>query len=317
MTQQILRTYPASKRSRLETFNEIHESTNWYDIEYNGWTLPGNKESHDWCGSWQTKGCMNLKGHENTDYPGKIFIKRYQKSCYRASCEKCFKKWLARESNKATSRIATYAKKSGKPPKHVVVSVPYWHYDTEFKELRKCVYRVLKKVNAVGGTVIFHPFRFNKQERIWYYSPHFHIIGFGWIKDTEEIYNSEGWIVKNLGVRDSVFATFYYQLSHCGIKEHIHSLSWFGDLSYSKLKVEKEPETNVCPLCNEKLVHVYYQGLFEPPPPDCEFEMFVNPEGWHRVEPKQRLLDPLTKHELREKRLTCEMYWANKGVCLN
>jgi len=53
-----------------------------------------------------------------------------------------------------------------------------------------------------------------------------------------ETYHQNGWFVKYLGVRKSVFATFYYLLSHCGIRHRIRSVSWFGDLSYSKLEKE-------------------------------------------------------------------------------
>ena len=45
-------TYPAPKRS--EIFDEIHEQSNWYTIEQDGWHLPGVLEPHDWCGKWQT-----------------------------------------------------------------------------------------------------------------------------------------------------------------------------------------------------------------------------------------------------------------------
>jgi len=47
-------------------------------------------------------------------------------------------------------------------------------------------------------------------------SPHFHILGYGWVHHVKENYESNGWIVKNLGIRNSVRATAHYQLSHCG-----------------------------------------------------------------------------------------------------
>jgi len=105
-------TYPASKRS--EIFDQIHESSNWYTIEHDGWHLPATKEAHDWCGKWYTKGCLNVKAHERTNAEGKGFVKTFQRSCYRAVCEVCYKKWMARESNKATRRIEKYEKQSGK-----------------------------------------------------------------------------------------------------------------------------------------------------------------------------------------------------------
>jgi len=278
-------TYPASKRG--EIFDQLHESSNWYTIEQDGWHLPATKEQREDCGKWLTKGCLDVFAHKNTEYSGKVFIKTFQKSCYRADCEVCFKKWMARESNKATRRIEKYEKISKQPAKHIVISVPSWLHYKPVKELRKESYRILKLVNCKGGTLIFHPFRYHKDTKSWYFSPHFHVIGFGWISNVEEIYRKGGWIVKNKGVRDSVFATFYYQLSHAGVKKGVHTLTWFGDLSYSKLKIEKELNLDVCPLCSAKLRPVYHYGLFGGvPPPETLIEMYLEPEGWRIVESK-------------------------------
>jgi len=244
-------TYPASKRS--EIFDQLHESSNWYTIEQDGWHLPATEEAHDWCGKWYTKGCLNVEAHKGTECEGKGYVKTFQRSCYRADCEVCEPKWRARESNKATKRIEKYEKKSGKHAKHIIVSPPQWLHRKSKKELSKMCYKILKDVGCIGGTVIFHPFRYDKRFKDWYYSPHFHIIGFGWIECVTENYQKNGWLVKNKGFRDSTFATFYYQLSHAGIKKHNHALVWFGDLSYSKLKVEKEEYNEDCPYCRAKL----------------------------------------------------------------
>jgi len=310
------KTYPAFKRS--EIFDQMHEASNWFTMEYDGWHLPATQEKREDCGKWLTKGCLNVPAHEKTDYPGKVFIKTFQKSCYRADCEICYKKWMARESNKATRRIEKYEEKSGKRAKHIIISVPSWLYYTPKKELSKQAYRILKAVGCIGGTLIFHPFRYRKEVKQWYYSPHFHCIGFGWISHVEEIYNKNGWIVKNKGFRDSTFATFYYQLSHAGIKKHNHSLVWFGSLSYSKLKVEKEPNPDVCPLCSAKLRPVFHYGLFgSVPPPQTEIELYVEPEGWHIIESKP-IISQLTKDEREKYRIAKELYSANKGFnCIN
>ena len=92
-------TYPASKRS--EIFEQMHESQNWLKIEHDGWHLPAIEEPKEDCGKWLTKGCLNHENHHG-EFKGKIFVKTFQKSCYRASCMTCYKKWMGRESNKAT-----------------------------------------------------------------------------------------------------------------------------------------------------------------------------------------------------------------------
>jgi len=306
-------TYPASKRS--EIFEQMHEASNWYTTEHDGWHLPATEEAHDWCGHWSTMGCLNVKAHDNTEAHGKGFVKTFQRSCYRAVCEKCFKKWMARESNKATRRIEKYEKLSGKNAKHIIISVPTWLYHKSKKELAKESYKILKDVGCVGGTSIFHPFRFNKDLRLWYYSPHFHVLGFGWIEKTTENYNKNGWVVKNKGFRDSTFATFYYQLSHAGIKKHNHTLVWFGDLSYSKLKVEKEDiGRNICPYCHAKLREVEPYGLFYCKPPDLEIELLVDLEGWRYVELEYPKHTEKTPKEYLEYRLNRQLYIANSGL---
>jgi len=306
-------TYPASKRS--EIFEQMHEATNWYTVEYDGWHLPATKEAHDWCSKWSTVGCLNVKAHENTEAHGKGFVKTFQRSCYRADCEKCFKKWMARESNKATRRIEKYEKLSGKNAKHIIISVPSWLYHKSKKELAKESYKILKDIGCIGGTTIFHPFR--KKDRTLFYSPHFHVIGFGWLDHVAESYYKNGWIVKNKGCRQSTFATFYYQLSHAGIKKHNHTLVWFGDLSYSKLKVEKEKiEANICPYCRDKLREVESYGVFYCKPPDTEVELLVDLIGWRYVEMKTNCRSILSIDEKREYSLQRELYSANKGINL-
>ena len=153
------------------------------------------------------------------------------------------------------------------------------------RELRKEAYKILKEIGSVGGSLIFHPFRYHRDSKRWYYSPHFHIIGFGWLVGTAETYQKSGWIVKNKGVRESVFATLFYQLSHAGVKHGYHTVTWFGDLSYSKLKVEEESNLNECPLCKAKLRLVFHYGLFGwTPPPEIEGEFYVEPDGWRILE---------------------------------
>jgi len=118
-----------------------------------------------------------------------------------------------------------------------------------------------------------------------------------------------------LGLRDSVFATFYYQLSHAGVKKGYHTLTWFGDLSYSKLKVEAEPNPDVCPLCFGKLRPVYQYGLFGcVPPPETAIEMFLDPEGWHIVEATPFVKPVMNKEEREKYRIRKNLYSANTGI---
>ena len=116
---------------------------------------------------------------------------------------------------------------------------------------------------------------------VWYPRIHFHVVGFGWLGNTTENYRKSGWVVKNKGERDSNYGTIRYILSHAGIKKVYHTLTWFGDLSYSKLSMPKyENEANLCPYCSEKMVRVLTcDGSLDRPPPQI-LECFVDVVLW-------------------------------------
>jgi hypothetical protein len=335
------KTYPATQQSNFEEqnrqnsvyytkeesalrkskFNEMLDFisiTNGMTITNDGWTLPATKPKGVECGKWAHKGCLNLEGHKNSEWKGKVFVKTYQKSCFKPSCELCVKKWAGREANRATRRIEEYAKISGSKPKHIVVSVPAWKYDLDYKSMKKEVHKALKEVGCHDYSLVYHPFRKNIQERFWYFSPHFHVIGFGWIAGTKELFDKQGWVVKNLGIRQGseIFQTYFYLLSHCGIKPKNHTIIWFGKVSYSKLKVDEDPEISACPVCKAKLRLIYYSGSLWAPPPETEMELFCNPDGWHLLE-RVKPIDIRTFAEKSHDRVNYELYYANKGVCLN
>ena len=255
--QLSLKTYPALKRSKKSL---IHEGRNQAEIEYDDWHLPGQKEKRSFCGDWSYMGCLDKQNHSN----GEIFLKPFQRSCFRADCEQCCFKWLGRSASKATKRMKLYEKQSKKIAKHIIISVPYWDYYKPKKEIAKKAYQVLKEVKADSGLIIFHPFRYHKKTDMWYYSPHFHVLGFGWVENVVQTYNKYGYVIKNLGKRETIFGTIYYQLSHCGIKKHNHALTYFGECSYSKLIMEKEEEeSKKCPFCQEDLIELDYDNNVE------------------------------------------------------
>jgi hypothetical protein len=103
--------------------------------------------------------------------------------------------------------------------------------------------------------------------------------------------------VKNLRIRKTLDGTIFYQLSHCGISEKFHTVTWFGALSYNKLKViYKEPDAPVCELCHGKLRQVLWIGEGDMPLPDVEGAGFLDdPGGWMYV-PKHEYQDDIYKN---------------------
>ena len=258
--------------------------TNWLYVEHEGWKLPTTLEPHDWCGLWKTMGCNRTDLHEKLGKGRLTYVKQFRRSCYRASCKSCFTNWIARQANVSTRRIEAFEKKSKQKSIHLILAVPVLQRNTPIKILRQRMSHILKIGNIYGASVIFHPFKFDKVERRWYSSPHFHLVGFGKSSDIKNEFGRYSWYVKEAGERESVFQTFCYLLSHCGIKKGYQSVTWFGSLSYSKLKVEKEPRITKCPLCNGEFEEIYYEEPIHPIiPPDKHFEGAVEGEGWHTV----------------------------------
>lgn len=274
----------SSLRKVREWVDDHKFSSNWDEIECQGWNLPATEEKHAWCGLWQTFGCLNEQLHAKLGKGKRNYIKQYQRSCYRPSCKECYLKWIARQANVATKRIEKYSEKSGKKPIHLMLMVPKSQQFIPYDLLKKRMNEILKITQWIGGSVIFHPFKFYNGSWSWYYSPHFHLVGFGSRFKIAEAFGKFGWYIKIGGERESVFQTFCYLLSKCGVKKRVHSLRWVGDLSYSKLKVEKEPKITCCPVCGGKFVQVYYDGMHPIVSTGRYFEGLVDSDGrWKTV----------------------------------
>jgi hypothetical protein len=259
------------------------------DVKYR--FLAGNGESLSGCGAWMWRGC--LEDHVKHELsPGQLDLcgapaegfnvaEAYRASCGRMQCPVCYEKAAAKESVRISHRIMQY--KVGKLlPIHMAVSVAERDWALPFLKMRKLAERLALESGLLGGSIMFHPFRkVNESEEYeqlhpdfswrdapacWYVSPHFHIIGFGWIhgERVREIYERTGWIVKNLGVRkplpgqkvaDAVRGTAHYQLSHCGVNERFHTVVWFGALAYNKMHCSPvPPEEHSCPECGAEMM---------------------------------------------------------------
>jgi len=245
------------------------------------WALPGHGTSYHDCGKLLIFGCLNVEEHVQEglfeNMSGKVFVQMRKRTCLRAECPICYEKWAGKEAGKIEHRLAAW---SGRRKVIHVVASPKKHRRVPFERLRAQCYRVLRKSGVLGGSVIFHPFRQRKRTKEWYLSPHFHVLGYGWIVKTKEGYKEHGWVVKNVGTRKTVSGTALYQLSHSGIHKKYHSVTWFGHLSYNKLKVapRPKPEKERCPMCNQELRRLYYFGSEELPSEEGSY--WMDPEGF-------------------------------------
>ena len=245
-----------------------------FDVD--GWKLPATFDKYNICGKAGYKIC-------NSDE----FAKRFVYHCGRIGCETCAKRAGARIAKKIERRITLYGLRVQKLSKgrknplasHVIESIEpnseFWNWSREKQN------RILKRMRVIagisGGCVISHFWRFDKSDLTPIYSPHKHLIAYGWIKE-----NASQLIKEQLGIdvvyhkvrngtlrnRVDVFAVAFYQLSHCAVKHNKHSLQWFGNLANNKLsnktleqykdeeyilQDEEIERSKCCPICSERL----------------------------------------------------------------
>lgn len=279
--------------------------------QFGDWLLPGHGEEYSDCGSTRYRGCPNTAGHsgslDNPKRQGKKFVQVYRRSCNRKECPVCYEGWASLQADRASYRLLNYCvskkavaevyrikdrkvrhhkiegifRRARRKPVHVIFSVPRALYGLTYVELKREFYKIVKMAGIVGGCVMFHPFRMDALTNKWYFSPHFHVVGFGWVHSTKDIYEDNGWIVKNRGIRKTVHGTLLYQLSHAGIHKRHHVTVWFGKLSYRSLHLEPMPELKpVCPLCGCELEELVFIGGEDRGPPLEVGEYWLDEEDW-------------------------------------
>jgi len=94
---------------------------------------------------------------------------------------------------------------------------------------------------------------------------------------------------RNMKTDVDIFNCVRYLLSHAGVRKKTHVIRYLGDISYRKLKVEKEPQKHFCPYCKLPLTIFFIKdspkslkppinhvGLWEP---SCFFPYYPNEDS--------------------------------------
>ncbi|MBA7494975.1 hypothetical protein ES702_05554 [subsurface metagenome] len=242
-------------------------------------------------------GCVNVGKHnyvglDGVYYRGKVHVDLVFNFCKKPSCPICYKKGFSvREAGNIEARLTENGKFKNCFGRfglieHIVCSIPVKDYNMSHKALRRKANRILQSLGVVGHCLIFHAFRYN-DFRGWYFSPHWHALGFivdGFSKCRNckrlhernclagcgrfydrawQNYKKTGYYTKVMGRRRTIFGTAVYQLGHSSYKvgvERFHVVTWAGCVSYRKLKVTKEIRKKFCPMCKEELVRLTYSG---------------------------------------------------------
>jgi hypothetical protein len=284
-------------RTSLDASNEF-----W---SYGEYELVGHRrQTNGKCGTFKKfMGCLNVDLHNQVRwfYPDlkkdTVFVKSVYHSCDKPTCSKCYKfGWAVREATRLERRLQEASNSYGLV-EHIVVSVLSKRYSESLVALRKKAHKIMFNRGIIGGSMIFHGFRYaNRRESArkgvpfgWRWNPHFHVLGFvggegygrcrkckgadcyacnGFEGVTRRENKKDGWVVRVLEKRKTVGGTCWYQLNHCSIRrgsKKSHAATWFGVCSYRKLKLINGKDVGIkhkCPICSSDLVRVRYLGVF-------------------------------------------------------
>lgn len=262
------------------------------------------KQTNANCGLFKKfMGCLNIELHNQTRFfnedlqKDSVFVKSIYHSCDKPTCPVCFKfGWATREASRMERRLKEASNRFGLV-EHIVASVPVEEYGLSLEALRKKAIKILLNRGIIGGSMIFHGFRYaNRKESArkgvpfgWRWNPHFHVLGFvggegygrcrsckgadcyvckGFEGVTRFENKKDGWVVKVLEKRKTVGGTCWYQLNHCSVRrgsKKSHAATWFGVCSYRKLRLINGKDVGIkhkCPICSSDLVRIRYLGAF-------------------------------------------------------
>jgi len=265
---------------------------------YGIWEMVGHGlQTNEHCGTFRSLwGCLRTeqhdiiskdgKNHKGEGYGYKVFC-----SCGKLTCPICFKNACGRLARSIEDRLAEASKQWGEVY-HLSATFPlkFWHLT--YEQLRAKAIKMLTARGVVGGVLIWHGARWDEVRKVWYWSPHFHVLGFilggygkcrscpkchkgcgGWVDRQYRAYEKDGCIVRMFAKRKksyysdvpNVGGTAFYQLNHATVKRgsvRFHVATWFGVCSYRKLKVTVERRKHLCPICELPLYKIRYNGNF-------------------------------------------------------
>ena len=255
------------------------------------------KQTNEKCGTFhKVVGCSRVELHEKAvfekgklvNYLGKGFFRPVFHSCDKPSCPICYERgWAVREAKSIEFRLLEASKRWG-VAEHIIVGLPSKYWGLSYADLIDVLMKALRVRGIIGGVHIFHGFRYSVH-RQWYWSPHFHVIGFilggygkcrgcphckkgcgGFVDRNYRMNEVDGVYCKVKGKRKSLYGTAWYQLHHGTVrtdKKRFRVARWFGVCSYRKLKIDKalRKEYDVlhkpkCPICGSDLVRHEYRG---------------------------------------------------------
>lgn len=249
------------------------------------WDLPGHGKLGRGCGLTHS-----IIGCENADY-----FQRVKNHCWRFSCPTCSWDTSTRKAGEIVGRLMAYDHLRPRSLRfnprdcwqHVTISPPQipakkmMGSSEGYAHLRQTAGEILRDLGAVGGVLVFHPFRQNGEDDYnnklttgntgnindWRTAPHFHAIICGFLDPhaIRDLYNSSKWVVKSIRAHlneEQILGVTNYLLTHVGVgsiegRRAPQSYQYIGELTTSHLQIRADLERiekPVCPNCSGQLI---------------------------------------------------------------
>lgn len=211
-------------------------------------------------------------------------------SCGRSSCEICWPTWANRAAERIADLLQGYSEASGTlyPPWHITISPDdaglYSESSDTMRQLTKKARKMVEVLGVKGCVVIIHGYRIKKEKMRevndgatsagvnryrWcfdqdrprdylYFSPHFHLLGWGYLMQSDDFHEQTGWIYKKHKTRplSDMEKTAYYLLSHAWLfGTGTNAYRYWGALSPTRLGVKRENSYQIekCTICGRPL----------------------------------------------------------------
>jgi hypothetical protein len=250
-------------------------------------------KSSNLCASYRSLSvCDNVEGHKGkslngVDCTGKVIVRLNHLWCKKSSCPVCFiRGWSVNRARAVDGRFVEGDRRGLGKVEHIMVSVAVADRGLPESAMRKKCRSALKDRGVIGGGMIFHGYRIDKEREVLIWSPHYHALGYiegggfdrcrncvhkgedcrscdGFKGKEVRGYAKDGYLVKVMPARKTIFGTAYYQLNHATIRlgiKRFHSLTWFGSCAKHKFKSAEVKVKISCPVCEEEMVRSVHMG---------------------------------------------------------
>lgn len=189
--------------------------------------------------------------------------------CHRPECPRCSGYWAYMRAERMRQRLEAaeylYSAQShaiGKPI-HVSLHPPQslikTHLNTAqgYRTLRSQATDIMRSAGFEGGAVLFHAYRGEE------YSPHFHLVGWGFLRNSKAFYKCTGWTYTNHGRRNDLRRLLNYLTRRSAVIRsngtRIMPVTWIGSTSCNKIlkgKEHRELVEEYCPECGQEMLLV-------------------------------------------------------------